>query len=174
MTQRVPSDPHWRVNCTAYCAAMLINDSTLGGLYGVTGQAVRARSDEPNPDPGSPGLNIRQIVEVAGTFNVSLDDKTGEAWPTMMLGLKRGHRVLLQVDYASLGTFRCQAGGDFGHALVLVQTTKGFVQVSDPLCKVTKWIPENIVRHAGEVFARESGVMSGTRHAICRAVPKVG
>ncbi len=32
MTQRVPSDPWWRVNCTAYCAAMVITDATHSGV----------------------------------------------------------------------------------------------------------------------------------------------
>lgn len=172
MTQRVPKDPHWTVNCTAYCAAMLINDSVLGGLTGITGARIRAMSDEPTPDSGSPGLNIQQIVNVARKLRVPIYDKSGESWATLKGRVGSGaSRALVQIYYDALDPYGCQSAGTFGHAAVLVAFDGSRVRMSDPLCTVTRWYPESAVRHAAEVFAKQTG-MSGIRYAVTRVVPK--
>lgn len=175
MTQKVPSDPYWRVNCTAYCLAMCINDSVLGGMTGINGQNMRALSNEPNPDPGSPGLNLSQCEGVARKLHVPFFDKTGESWATAMSRVgAAGSRAIVQIDYASLGALRCQANGDFGHAIVAVlfDAANNRVRASDPLCAVTRWYPEAIIKQAAERFARNTGQASGIRYGITRVVPK--
>ena len=160
MTQRVPSDPYWRVNCTAYCAAMLINDATLGGLYRVTGANVRAYSNEPKPDPASPGLNISQIRNVAQrNFRVTLADRTGNGWSTLMTELHNNRRILLQLDYGSLQEQdKCQSGGNFDHAVVLVRDTGlNTILVSDPLCSSAKNMSETALRKAATDFGNKHG-----------------
>jgi hypothetical protein len=173
MTQRVYSDPNWRVNCTAYCAAMLITDATLGGAD-VTGRIVRAWSSEPNPSPGSPGLNITQIIDVAWQFRVKITDHQKQPWSEAMRLLDDGRRVLMQLDYKELGKYRCQATGDFAHAVVLVRPAEadGFIRVSDPLCSEGKRIPEAVVKEAARVFARRTGVDVGLRWCATRVVPE--
>ena len=175
MTQRVPTDPHWTVNCTAYCAAMLINDSVLGGLLGVTGRAVRAASNERNPDPGSPGLNIVQVQYVArNTFKVPLDDNSGQNWDQLQATAQSGHRVLLQLDYKTMGAYRAQAGGDFGHAVVVVNFTHNGTRVnaSDPLAVKMRSYPAEVIHEAARVFARDTGLNTGLRWCNTRAVPR--
>lgn len=171
MTQRVPSDPHWKVNCTAYSAAMAITDATLGGLH-ITGQEVRALSDEPTPQAGSPGLNIPQIVAVSHHLRVEMSDQTGKDWATVMHFLGTGRRVVIQVDYASLGAARCQANGDFGHAMCLVGPGgPGHVFGSDPLCRVMNNYRENQVRLAAETFGQQTHLKAGAiRFAVTRTI----
>lgn len=48
------------VNCTASAAARTVQEATCG-KEAFTGAQVRAASDEPIPDPKSPGLNLDQV-----------------------------------------------------------------------------------------------------------------
>lgn len=61
--QQLPSqsgDPIGGFGCTAYSAAWLV-DAASGGKIKVTGAQVRKATDEPKPDPKSPGLNLPQV-----------------------------------------------------------------------------------------------------------------
>ena len=176
MTQRVASDPHWRVNCTAYCAAMLINDTTLGGLFGVTGENVRRFSDEPTPDTGSPGLNIKQIINVAyAKYRVNIADRTGNNWDTLMHELARGRRILAQIEYASLGQYRLgQPGGDFAHAVCLVLATPNAIRMSEPLYNKTQDVPKSVVADAMADFAQTTGhARNYLWWAMTRPIPRI-
>jgi hypothetical protein len=175
MTQRVASDPYWRVNCTAYAAAMCINDATLGGLFGVTGENVRRWSDEPIPDQASPGLGIQQVLKVArDRFKVNLADRTGNDWNTLMHELSRGRRILAQIEYKGLGDYRCQAGGDFGHAITLVSPTPNSILISDPLCQASKNVPRSVVEEAMSELGKSTG--HGPNYlwwAMTRPIPRL-
>lgn len=176
MTQRVPSDPHWKVNCSAYAGAMMVNDATLGGLFGVTGRRFRELSDEPNPSPSSPGLNIPQIIKVARDhYRVNIADRRGHPWGTLEAELQAGRRILAQVEYAELGSHRCQAGGDFGHAMVLVRDQMpGPIRASDPLCGSDRLYPEAVIREAMEVFAKKhAGSRSELFWCMTRPIPRI-
>jgi hypothetical protein len=175
MTQRVSSDPYWKYNCTAYCAAMMTNDATLGGLFGVTGSRFRQYSDEPIPQPGSPGLNIKQIAAVArDRYRVNLADRTGNNWDALMHELARGRRVLAQVEYASLGNYRLgQPGGDFAHAILLIQPTPNAIVCSDPLYSKSQSIPKSVINDAMADFAQTTGhVRSYLWWAMTRPIPR--
>ncbi len=167
LTQRVPSDPYWRVNCTAYCGAMLITDSGVR----ISGESVRRRSDEPVPDRGSPGLNIQQIVNVGRGLHVPIIDCTGRSWSEVKNLVLGDRRALVQIDYASLGDWRCQVGGDFGHAIVIAWWGRTTVEVSDPLCRTARVYPEHVIRHAAQVFAEQTGV-PGIRFAVTRRLSR--
>jgi hypothetical protein len=173
-TQRVPSDPNWRVNCTAYCGAMMADDITLGGLLGVSGAVVRAASDEPHPDPASPGLNLQQVdTAIRKAYRVSIANQTGKSWSSLAALLRSRHRILLQIDYASLGGYRAQANGDFGHAIVLVEFRDGgkLIYASDPLASTARLYPAAIIQKAATVFAHNTGLASGLWFANSRAIP---
>jgi hypothetical protein len=174
-TQRVASDPHWSVNCTAYCGAMMITDATLGGTK-ITGRQVRAMSSEPKPDAGSPGLNLSQIHTVAAQLHVAFTDMSGHSWQEAVRAMDEGRRVQLAVDYKSLGGYRCQAGGDFGHAVVMVKVSaasRANIVCSDPLCSAVKVYPSTVLHTAAEKFARDTGILRGIRFAVTRPVPRV-
>ena len=48
------------VDCTAWGGALCVDAHTRGATK-LTGRAIRLASDEPIPDPGSPGLNVGQV-----------------------------------------------------------------------------------------------------------------
>jgi hypothetical protein len=170
LTQRVPSDPYWQYNCAAYATAMAVNDSVLGGLSNVTGQRIRALSSEPIPDPTSPGLNVSQCVAAAGKLGVRMYRKQ-EPWHVLRNRVGSGaSRALLPVHYDSMDPFGCQSAGDFGHMLLVVLFDGDRVRASDPLCDVTKWYPENVLRRAAETFVNGTTIT----YAVTRVVPKVG
>lgn len=174
LTQRVPSDPHWAVNCTAYVAAMIADDVTLGGLIGVTGRWIRAHSSEPNPDPGSPGLNIGQVRSVLTGLHIATSDRTGDPRTEVIKALEAGRRVGLAIAYRALGAHRCQAGGDFGHAVCLVKIAPdGDIWASDPLCDRMKKYPREVLFDAAQEFARETGLNVGLRWYTTRKIPNV-
>jgi hypothetical protein len=170
-TQRVPADPNWRVNCTAYAASMCIDDFTHGAAH-MTGARVRALSDEPVPDPHSPGLNIPQVCAVAHKVGVPLRDMSGRSWADLRILVIGARRALVDIDYASLGAYRCQANGDFGHAICIAWWGRTTVAVSDPLCLQTRVYPESVIRHAAEVFARQTSMFNGIRFAVTNKIAR--
>src|SRR5574338_65587 len=159
MTQRVPDDPYWRVNCMAYAAAMAGNDAVLGGVYGLTGENIRGASSEPVPDPVAPGLNIRQVQYALNReYRINIADRTGNTWSYLMDRLHEGRRIILAIEYAPLGDARCQAGGDFAHAMCLVRDSGvNTIYASDPLCDRAKNYSENSLRAAATALANKNG-----------------
>jgi len=180
LRQLVSSDPYGKYNCSAYCLARAINAATLGGVV-VTGRLVRELSSEPIPAPGSPGLNISQLVTVSKKLRVPIVDRTGGTWEDVVAVLDivgPGRRVIAQLDYATLGDRRCQAGGDFGHAMTLdaIRSHDGRIQVlaSDPLCTGLRWYPKSVIRKAMLAFAESSGLTDGRlRWAVTREIPLI-
>lgn len=149
--QIVASDPHGGVNCTAYSAAMAIDRATLGGCD-VTGKEVRAMSDEPNPDPGSPGLNIHQVVDVANKLHVQLTNTSGEGWAKVIAYLKEGRGVLLQGDYDQMGAYSCQSNFLGNHAMFVnnVNGTGTSALNYDPLCKAYRYVRLDVLKRYAE------------------------
>lgn len=170
-----PGDPYGKFNCSAYCLALLITNVTAGGVS-IDGETVRKMSNEPKPDPKSPGLNIAQLDAVAAKLLVHFYDKTGGSWANVMSYVS-SRDVLVQVDYASLGQYRAQPGGDFGHALLLlgrrVTPTGAEVYVYDPLRPKYIWIPASVVERAAVKFARDTQQVQGIRFAVGNPVPNI-
>ena len=179
MTQRVSSDPyHWQ-NCTAYCMAMFATDTTLGGLVGMTGRYIRSISNEPIPDPASPGLNLAQMKTVANKLRISYTSQIGQQWDTFakQVGKAGGRRAILQVDYdvlqAMIPGLVCQKTGKFDHAILVVRVA-ATVMASDPLCTATKEYPIAAIRAAAEKFGRDHGMVGGgLYYAVSRDIPQV-
>lgn len=180
--QLVSSDPHGKDNCTAYCAAMLMDAATFGGMV-VTGRTVRALSSEPTPDPASPGLNIRQIVAVSKKLRVPLVDFTGNttSYARSLMGSPTvaGRRLMLQVDYGAMGAWRAP-GSTFagGHAVNVyaVRDRPGMDDAAltgDPLRTGLVWIPWRVIEAAALAFARQTGVTAAGAIRFCgtRRVP---
>lgn len=173
MTQKVTSDPNWAVNCTAYCAAMMLTDATLGGMK-ITGRIVRALSNEPRPDPKSPGLNLTQIIDVARTLYVPITNRTGEPWSAIEAALREGRRVMLGVEYDELGRYQEQKAGSFDHAMLLIRASeavKDHTRASDPLARESRAYPDEVLQRAARAFARRTGQEKGLRWAATRIIP---
>lgn len=154
------SAPTGGVDCTAYATAVAIDRATLGGTL-VTGKQVRQASDEPRPDPDSPGLNLPQVIQVAAKWHVELFDRRGAPWSAVMEALREGRGVVLQGDGAAfLGTpFVCQPGFRGGHAIFLNHVTgDGDLYENDPLCrKPNANLTEAVARDYAERLAKQQG-----------------
>jgi hypothetical protein len=155
---------------------MLTNDATLGGIFGVTGSRFRQYSNEPIPAPSSPGLNIKQVIDVArDRFRVNLADRTGNDWDTLMHELARGRRILAQIEYASLGKYRLgQPSGDFPHAICLILATPNAIRLSDPLYSKSQDVPKTVVADAMADFAQTTGhARNYLWWAMTRPIPRI-
>jgi hypothetical protein len=96
-------DPNGSVNCAAnVLAAGLYIDSC--GAIRTTGRLVRALSDEPIPDPASPGLRHEQLADVAAKYNVGLDVHRGMQYDDVEDIVASGYTVALAVNYAPIRT----------------------------------------------------------------------
>jgi hypothetical protein len=163
-----PSDPWGRYNCTAYSLARLLDYATLGGLVGVSGGLVRALSDEPTPDKGSPGLNIPQMVAVAHRLHVELVDRTGAGWAALMRYLQERRAILLQLDAfqypPELQTYRI-AVDPFPHAVALEWITSAGISLYDPMVGKERYVTEAQIKPAAlALYPR-------VRFATTRVVP---
>jgi len=165
--------PTGRYDCTAYSAAMAIDRATLGGTE-VSGKQVRLASNEPVPDPDSPGLNLSQIVAVAFRWHVELENRTGAPWSAVTAALREGRGVILQGDADQVGAFNCQKGFAGNHAVYVNHISgDGDLYWQDPLCVAGKEIPEKIARAYAEKFARTAGRYPGVLFATTRKTPLI-
>lgn len=181
LRQLVASDPHGGDNCTAYAMARAVNAATLGGVR-VTGAYVRSISNEPIPDPQSPGLSLPQIVAIGKKLHVPITDMSGGTWDDVVRVLDTagpGRRVIAQIDYPAWQD-RCQDRNiNFGHALTLdaVRRHDGIMSVlgSDPLCDALRWYRAGNVRDAMVAWGRKTGygTTGKVRFAVTREIPLI-
>jgi hypothetical protein len=181
--QITPADRYGGVNCTACSAAMAIDRATLGAVY-VTGGTIRARSNEPIPDPKSPGLNLPQVVNVAFKLQSKaepkgadewLENRAGAPWSALMRALREFRGVVLQGDYDQLPpAFSCQKSMKGDHAVYVNHVSgDGDLYVMDPLCKSAREVPEAVMRAYAEKFARTVGRYPGVLFATTRTTSLV-
>lgn len=110
------------VDCSGWAASRAIAHATCGA-QAPTGRRVRLLSDEPVPDPRSPGLNLVQVADVASRyFGVELDVCTGwraVTWAEYERRRKAGAGCVIQLSYAPIADSRYDAGRGFrgGHAI---------------------------------------------------------
>lgn len=167
--QLLVGDKYGGTNCTASSAAMAIDRATMGGI-GVTGKTVRAASNEPIPDPASPGLNLPQIVNVAFGWHVILQNRTGAPWASVIAALKEGRGLVLQGDYDQIPPgFSGQLNFKGDHAVYVNHVSgDGDLYWQDPLRAAAIEIPEAIARAYAEKFARTVGTYPGVLFATTR------
>lgn len=158
--------------CSDTSLAMLVDASTFGGCR-VTEGIVRSLSSEPKPDPKSPGLNIRQLVEVARKLHVPFVDKSGETLADMKRYLGENRRIVAQLWYADIGH------GAFGHA-IHIQAWRvrpggiagGEFLINDPLKTKEQWMQDDKVLAGMNHFGDMTGVPGkGTRFGVGRVLP---
>lgn len=173
--QLASGDPYGAFNCSAYSCAMALERATMGGLL-ITGRQVRARSNEPIPDPQSPGLNIGQLCQVARGLYVQLYDRRGEPWNEIIDALREQRGVILQGDYDQFPAgVSCQLSFRGDHAIYLnhldnlTNPTKAWMQ--DPLCRSGKYVPLPVLRAYADKLARSQGTYPGLFWATTRQTP---
>lgn len=169
-TQRLASDPHGPANCSAYCLAMGIEFATCGNLT-ITGRQVRAMTNEPNPDPGSPGLNIAQLVAVSVKLHCRITDQTGKAWSRLEGFVDAGMGCIVQGTGNALASYQ-DVPFTGPHAVLVTEqsVSNASMLVWNPLNKAYKVVPSDAVRQ----FATEFGTGTGLRFATTRTPPLIG
>lgn len=157
-SQLNPNDRYGKYNCTSYSFARQMDYATLGGLVGVTGALVRALSDEPTPDPDSPGLNLDQMEAVAHRLRVEFTNKTGDRWAGVMHALEERRSVLLQLDAAVLpAAIRLwkPKTHPFPHATVIDWKTSAGLHWYDPVTGKDQYVTEAQLRPAAEALRKD-------------------
>ncbi len=106
-------DPYGGVNCTAWTASYAIDFATSGGLQ-PTGTTIRKLSNEPRPDPDSPGLNLAQVDRVGTTrFGVDTDVRYRYPWSEFVARINAGEGAHLQVWYGPIADSPFDGGRGF-------------------------------------------------------------
>lgn len=172
--QIVAGDKYGGYNCTAYSAAMAIDRATMGGTL-VTGKLIRQNSNEPVPDPASPGLSLPQIVNVAFKWHVELENRGGAPWTAFIKALKEGRGVVLQGDYDQLGSeYSCQSSFKGNHAVYVNHVTgNDELYWYDPLCSGPRNVPMATGKAYAEKFAKSINVSPGILFATTRVTPNL-
>lgn len=118
--QLTSGDPNGGVNCAAYAFAKGIEFDTCGAVQ-ITGARVRQLTNEPIPDPGSPGLHHGQLRDVAAKFGIRLDVLNGAPWDEIR-DLGRDRAILLAVNYRPIQftSFSGQRTFSGNHELLLL------------------------------------------------------
>jgi len=173
--QGTPTDPYGWKNCAAYSLSMALDRASLGELR-LTGEIVRALTDEPIPDPKSPGLNIPQLVAVAKRYALyPIVDRTGRTWAGLLADLRAGRGVILSGDYDQLTGWSCQASFTGDHSIYVNHVSgDGDLYTSDPLCMVAREVPAKVIRAYAEKFGRTIDLPPGQlAYAVTRITPSV-
>lgn len=114
------------VDCTAHATSTFI-DSVTCGAKDPGGRAIRLLSNEPIPDPKSPGLNLVQVAKVAlEHYGVYMDVRIGSRsvpWPEYERRRKAGQPTIIQVRYRPIAVTNYDAGRGFEDNHALAETT---------------------------------------------------
>lgn len=169
------SGPTGGFDCTAHSAAMAIDRATLGGSK-ITGRQVRLASTEPYPDPHSPGLSIPQVINVGFKLHVSLENRSGAPWSSLIAALKGQRGVILQGDYDQIpAEFSGQLSFKGDHAVFVNHISgDGDFYWMDPLRKAGPIeIPAAVARKYAEKLAKSWGTFPGLLFATTRITPTI-
>ena len=169
------SGPTGGVDCTAYAAAVASDRATLGGTK-VTGRQVRLASNEPYPDPQSPGLNLPQVINVAFKWHVDLEQRSGAPWKSLLAALKAQRGVILQGDYDQIPAgFSGQLSFKGDHAVYINHISgDGDLYWMDPLRRAGPIeIPAAVAKAYAEKLARKWGLYPGLAFATTRITPTI-
>lgn len=158
------------IGCTDTSFAMLVDATTLGGMK-VTETTVRTLSDERYPDPNSPGLNLRQLVDVSNKLRVTFIDRTGHSPTQVRKDLDDERRLVVQLWYAAIG------GTNIGHAVHVQcrreENGKWRWLINDPMKTAPQWIDEHTMLEAMKEFAERTGLNTGLRYGASRQVQRI-
>jgi hypothetical protein len=158
--QLVLGGPTGGVDCTAWMAARLA--AAQSRHFEVTGRQIRLASDEPVPDPDSPGLNLPQVdAALRHLTGINLDTRIGIADHTAQaytvagrwMGLQVNRGVLVDKGYAGGSRFRG------GHAIT-VHSADGVPVIGDslvPYYERTSW---------STIWAAAAALQLGNGHIV--------
>ena len=113
----ISGDPDGWDGCQAYAGAMAADFDTCGSVD-LTGRQVRLLTDEPHPDPKSPGLNLRQIDDALNRYGVDLEVRYRLPWDDFVRRINKGEGAVLDGATGPLLTTKFRSTyGDINHAM---------------------------------------------------------
>lgn len=135
--------------CAAYVGAYGASYATCG-LTHPTGAQVRAATNEPIPDPLSPGLTTVQVRDALAKYGVPVTTFSRMAWSGVEALIDGGAFVMLAVQYSVIRPTRFTGDPNFygGHA---IGVPPGW-DVMDPLCDGRR---AGIYKYHGEAYPRD-------------------
>jgi len=159
---------HGGVNCTA-CAAGMVGEADSCGALRFSGADIRAASDEPDPDPKSPGLNLHQVEAALLKLSkgrIDLDTRKRYPFEKLQSRITGGAQAILQVNR---GVFVDAGEGHHnrfrgGHAIT-IGADDGNPWVDDPLTGrfPTTW--DTLRKAAGLLALDKHGAVCGIGRA---------
>ncbi len=128
--QLTSGDRYGSFNCAAYALAKGLEFDTCGGVR-ITGARVRQLTNEPIPDPSSPGLHHGQLRDVAAKFGIRLDVSYGVPWDEIR-DITRSRAILMAINYRPIqySSFSGQRTFSGNHELLVLPEFFTY----DPLC----------------------------------------
>ena len=163
-------------NCTAFVAAM--GAEFDAGVH-LTGTQVRQESNEPIPDPNSPGLSLTQVGAVLRRHGVTISVDTPIDFDDLDDLRQSGHAIGLQLSYRPIQNTIFSGDRAFHDGHIVLWLPNG--QVYDPLddhrradiAQAPVTIPTHLLREAagGLVLNRASGKTVGIGKAYAAVFP---
>ncbi len=163
-------------NCTAFVAAM--GAGFDAGVH-LTGTQVRQESNEPVPDPGSPGLSLSQVAAVLRRHGVAISVETPIDFDDLDDLRQAGHAVGLQLSYRPIQSTVFSGDRAFHDGHIVLWLPNG--DVYDPLddhrrgniAQAPVPIPTHLLREAagGLVLNPATGRTVGIGRAFAAVFP---
>jgi hypothetical protein len=155
---------HGKVNCTA-CAAGMVGEADTCGELRFTGSEIRAHSNEADPDPDSPGLNLSQVdaaLRALSNGRIDLDTRKRYPFESLRARLNAGSKAILQVNRGVLVDAGQVFGNGFrgGHAIA-IGADDGEPWIDDPLTKRFRTDWETLRQAAGRLVLNTAGEICG-------------
>jgi hypothetical protein len=154
------------VNCTAFVAAM---GAEFDSGVKITGTQVRKESNEPTPDSGSPGLNLRQIRAVLKHHGITIDVETPIDFDELDDLRQDGHAIALQLKYKPfLGTaFAGSKEFEDGHIVLWLPNGDVYDPLDDHrfhgIAKAPQPVPTALLRQAAGALELAHGTVGQGR-----------
>ena len=168
------------VGCTPTSMAVYLRAVSLGAIK-ATERIVIAMTNEPVPDPRSPGWNLTQMVSVARKlqvdFNVATDAE--DSYDDVRARLNENRRIVAQLELGDLGR------ADVPHCIEIECRRQGkkdingrviegwAMLINEPTISRSEWMSEVRVLRAMKHLAENTGKPSGLRFAYSKVVPMV-
>jgi hypothetical protein len=135
-------------SCAAFVGAMAADYATCGVTH-PSGAQVRNRTNEPIPDPHSPGLTIGQVADALATLGVQVTTFARFSWGTVEELVDAGHYVSLCGGYAVIRPTRFTGDPAF-YGNHQIGIPPGW-EAQDPLCDGRR---TGIYRYHAEPYPR--------------------
>jgi hypothetical protein len=163
-------------NCTAFVAAM---GAEFDAGVRLTGTQVRQESNEPIPDPNSPGLSLTQVGAVLRRHGVTIGVETPIDFDDLDDLRQSGHAIGLQLSYRPIQNTIFSGDRAFHDGHIVLWLPNG--QVYDPLddrrradiAQAPVPIPTPLLREAagGLILNRGTGRTVGLGRAFAAVFP---